>query len=327
MKYQRRESRHTSALGRKGIGAIGPLDASGLVLLVSLFCLPPSAARAGDPVIDHCYVALIDDVEVSAQEAGLLVELQALHGRPRKTREGQTVQRGMLLAQIDDAQPRLERQAAEAELTASLARANDDIEVRYAEAAFQVAQTEYRAALEVNRKVPGTVPQSEIRRLELTQHRARLQIQRSKMEQRVARLNADVSQAAVDSAQAAIERRQIASPIDGVVLAVLKQPGEWVQAGEPVARVARMDRLRVEGFLSAAQFNPSEIADRPVTVQFELARGRRVKLSGRVTYVVPLVQAGNRYRVRAEVENRQEQGQWLLRPGVDAQMTIALGGG
>ena len=40
-------------------------------------------------------------------------------------------------------------------------------------------------------------------------------------------------------------------------MAVQKQPGEWVQAGEPVLRIARMDLLRVEGFVSAAEYNAS----------------------------------------------------------------------
>lgn len=291
-------------------------------LFVLLIAADPAAPEGNGPLIDHCFVSLSDDVEVSAQEAGPLVELVDEQGRPRPTRDGQTVQRGMLLAQVDDRQPRLQRQAAEAELKAALAKAEDDIEVRYAEAAYRVAQAEYQSALEVNRKVPNTMPQTEVRRLELTQQRARLQIDRSRLEQTVASLQADVNRANVDAAAAAIERRRVVSPIDGVLLAVHKQPGEWVQAGEPLLRIARMDLLRVEGFVSAAEYNASELAERPVTVQLELARGRKVELPGRVTFVSPLVQAGNRYRVRAEVQNRTEQGQWLLRPGMPARMRV-----
>jgi macrolide-specific efflux system membrane fusion protein len=294
----------------------------GLSTMLALAAL--AVAGAEEPVIEHCYVSLIDDVQVSAPEAGVLSILRDKQGRAWKTDDGQAVQLGMILAQVDDRQPRLELQAAKAELTAALARAEEDIEVRFSEAAYRVAQAEYQAALEVNRKVPGTVPTTEVRRLELTQHRAFLQIDKSKTDQRVAKLQADVNQAAVDAATAAIERRRVCSPVDGIVLAVLKQPGEWVQAGEPVARVARMDSLRVEGFLSAAQYNASELASRPVVVQLELARGRKVELPGRVTFVSPMVQAGNRYRLRAEVENRQENGQWLLRPGMEARMLISL---
>lgn len=295
-----------------------------LAIATILSIAAPHFVVADEPVIDHCYVSLIDDVQVSSPEAGVLVMLRDSKGRVWKTDDGQAVQVGTLLVQVDDRQPRLEQQAAKAELTAALARAEDDIEVRFSEAAYRVAQAEYQAAIEVNRKVPNTVPATEVRRLELTQHRAFLQIEKSKTDQRVAKLNAEVSQAAVDAAAVAIERRQIKSPVDGLIISVLKQPGEWVQAGEPVARVARMDRLRVEGFLSATQFNASELANRPVTVQFELARGQKVELPGRVTFVSPIVQAGNRYRLRAEVENRQEGGQWLLRSGMETRMVISL---
>ena len=297
------------------------------ILILMLVLTAHDFANAADPVIEHCYVLWIDDIQVAAQEAGLLVHLRDDQGRVVATQDGQSVRRGMQIAQVDDQQPRLQRQAAEAELKASLARSEDDIEVRYAEAACRVAQSEYSAAEDANRRVNNTVPLSEVRRLQLTQHRAYLQIDRSKMEREVARLNTEVSQAAVDSANASIERRSVVSPIDGLLLTILKKPGEWVQAGEPVARVARMDRLRVEGFLSASQYNPSEIAGQPVTVSFELARGRKVSLPGRVTFVSPQVQAGNRHRVRAEVANAQEKGQWLLRPGMSASMAVQVNAG
>ena len=293
-----------------------------VLLLVMQPCLTVLAAN---PVLEHCYVTLIDDIQIAAQEAGLLVALQDEQGRVFTTQDGQPVQRGQRLAQVDPEQPLLQRQAAEAELLAAKARSEDDIEVRFSEAAYRVAQAEYEAAEEANRRVKGTVPVSETRRLQLTQHRAFLQIDRSRMEQNVAKLNADVAQASVDAANSAIRRRAIASPIDGIVIAVLKKPGEWVQVGEPVARVARMNQLRVEGFLSADDYNPSEISDKPVTVNLQLARGQKVSLPGKVTYVNPLVQAGNRYRVRAEVQNALDGGQWVLRPGMPAEMTIELG--
>jgi hypothetical protein len=49
-----------------------------------------------------------------------------------------------------------------------------------------------------------------------------------------------------------------------------------------------------------------------------------VQFTGKIIYISPLVQAGGEYRVWAEVSNRQENGQWLLRPGLNAEMTIQL---
>ena len=57
-----------------------------------------------------------------------------------------------------------------------------------------------------------------------------------------------------------------------------------------------------------------------------LAGGRTARFPGQIVFISPLVQAGNKYRVRAEVENHTENGNPLLRPGMTAHMTIVSGG-
>jgi len=283
-----------------GVGALPtPLDADG------------AAVR---PHVKHCLVSLIEDVEVPAQERGVLISVPA--------GEGDQVKRDDLLAQIDDSQARLQKTAAETKLRAAVAQAEDDTDVLYAEAAHKVAETEYRQAVELNRRIRGTIPESEVRRLELMRNRAQMQISKARTEMAVAKMNAQVHQAEVRAADDIIRRQQIRSPVDGAVVAVFRHAGEWVNPGDTVLRVVRMDRLRVEGFLDAAEHNPSEIANRPVTVAVKLARGREVVFTGRIVFVSPLVQAGGKYRIRAEVENRAEKGHWLLCPGATAEMSI-----
>src|SRR4029078_5589689 len=154
--------------------------------------------------------------------------------------EGQHVALGQLLAQIDDQQPRLDKMAAELERDAALAKAQDDIEVRYAEAAFAVAGAELERAQAIERKSPGGVTQQEIQKLQLAKQRDELQIERSKLEMRVAKMNADVHQSAVNAAEDAVARRQIVSPLAGLVVALPHEKGEWVAAGENVAQVVRI---------------------------------------------------------------------------------------
>jgi macrolide-specific efflux system membrane fusion protein len=210
------------------------------------------------------------------------------------------------------------------ERNAALAKANDDIEVKFATASFEVADAELQQSLDINRRSPNSVSASDIRRLTLAKKRAELQIDKSKLDLKVARLTADVQEAAVQAAEQAIHRRKIASPIDGMVVAVFRQTGDWVAAGDPVVHVVRLDRLRVEGFVPAADHDPTEIDGRPVTIEVELAHGRKAQFAGRVVFASPILQAGNKYRVRAEVENRQEAGQWLLRSGGTANMNVHL---
>ena len=89
-------------------------------------------------------------------------------------------------------------------------------------------------------------------------------------------------------------------------------------------RLVRVDRLRVEGFLNAKDYRPSEIQGRPCSVVVTLARGQRETFPGKIVYVKPLVEAGGEFLVRAEVQNRQEDGVWVLSPGLNAEMTIQL---
>lgn len=272
--------------------------------------LPPAA----DSVLQHCIVAAKDEVHVAAEEAGLLVELTA--------KEGLQVRQGDLLAQINDSQPKLQKKLALIEQQAAQEQADNDINIRYAKAASLVAEAEYEQAIEANEKVSGTFPTSEVRRLKLAWHRAYLQIEQSKLEMRLAHLTASAREAQVEVADDTTHRRQIRSPIDGQVVSLGKQQGEWVNPGDPVLRIVRFDTLRIEGFVDSAELDPGEVAGRSVTVQVTLARGRTATLAGTIVYCSPLVQAGGEYRVWAEVTNRMENGFWLLRPGMIAEMTI-----
>jgi multidrug efflux pump subunit AcrA (membrane-fusion protein) len=296
-----------------------------LILLTSLALAGPPArpvaalkpsALPRATVISHALVSVIDDVQVPAQESGLLVAVNA--------EEGTLVKKDQLVAQLDDRQAKLERHAANVEREAALAKAEDDIEVRFSQASLEVAAAEVATNEAMLAKTPGVVPAGEMRKIRLAKKRAELAVDKSKLDLSVAQMNAQVYEAKVKVTDHTIERRRIVSPMDGEVVARLKQRGEWVNAGEPVLRVIRMDRLKVEGLLPAADFNPAELMNQPVLIEVELAHGQKGQFQGEVTYISPLVTAGNKYRVRCEVVNRAEKQQWLLRPGMSAVVHIGL---
>lgn len=286
------------------------------VLLISAIPSVVEAASPSNPLLKHCLVSIKDEVQVPAQEPGVLTALQA--------QEGQQVTKGQLVGQVDDTQRQMEKRLAGIEQKAAKEQAENDIKVRFSDAAAQVAQAEYEAAVEANNKVRGTFPLTEIRRLKLNWQKSFLEIEQSQVEQRLAQFTYETREGELEATDMNIARRKIISPIDGEVVTVLKHNGEWLQPGEPVMRIVRFDTLRIEGFLNASTYDPSEVAGKPVTVVVELARGRRVQFTGKITYISPLVQAGGEYRVWAEVANRQENGQWLLRPGLNAEMTVQL---
>ena len=270
----------------------------------------------GDPVLQRCLVSLIEEAKVPAREAGVLVELGV--------REGDVVEKGALIGKIDDSQPQMERRKARAEHEQAVAKAESDVDVRYSIAAELVAEAEHKKALESHAKVPGSVTEVERDRLKLSEKKGELQIEQAELEQRLAALAAQSKEVEVLAAENAIDRRLIKSPLDGVVVQVFPHEGEWLQPGDPLARVVRTDRLRVEGYVDSARHDPAEVSGRPVTVEVMLAGGRRESFKGQIVFTSPLVESGGDYRVFAEVENRQDPGSqlWLLRPGQTATMTI-----
>lgn len=276
----------------------------------------PSAAPS-EGKLQRCLVSLIDDVKVPAEAAGVLVAIEA--------REGMQVEIGTQLATVDDAQAKSQKRVAEADLKVSKQKAEDDVNERYAEAAMRVAQAEYALNKRANEAVPGTKSYVELKKLELTVEQARLQIEKSQHEQTIAKYETEAFAAKVDLANDEIRHRHITAPINGEVVEILMHPGEWVEPGEEVLHIVRLDRLRIEGFLNAADFAPSEVSNRPVRVSVQLARGRTAQFQGKIVFVNPLVEAGGAYRVWAEVINRREGDQWQLRPGLLADMTIDTG--
>jgi len=282
--------------------------------------LASAAAQPAPPppqiVLDPCLVSLIQEARVPARQAGVLIELAV--------REGQPVAKDALMARIDDTQAQLVQKSTNLSLRVALEQARDDVNVRYAIAALKVARAELRRAEDANAGIEGTVPEAEMDRLRLTCDKLELEIERTKMDQRVAALQAWVKDADVQAAAENVRRHQITAPFDGVVVEIFPHVGEWLEPGTPVAHLMQMHRLRVEGFVDQANVGPGEIRDRNVEVVVELERGRRERFTGKVVFADLRVQAGGKYRVWAEVDNRQENGSWLLRPGLKAQMTIFL---
>ena len=283
----------------------------------------PAAARAnnqsnsqsaGRTEIDECLVTLIDVVDVAAQEAGLLVELNV--------HEGSEIKEGDSVAQINDSKVLMAKKVAQAEHQVALAEAENDIAVRYSEKAMEVAKQDYRVHLEANKKVPGSTPATELEKLKLQWEKAELEIEKAELEQKIAALTAESKAASVEAADDDIHRRKVLAPLDGIVAEVFKHAGEWVNPGDRVVQMLRMNRLRVEATLSIKELSPAEVVGRPVKVIATTTGGKQEVLEGKVEFVDVRVLEGGFYRAKAEVANREIDGAWVLLPGTTVKMII-----
>ncbi len=284
-----------------------------VTLLVSLVMAFTATVTAAEPVLDGCLVSLIDEVKIPAREAGVIVRLAI--------RQGDVVKKGDILASIDDDQPQMEKRRADAEHKQAVAKASSDVDVRYSEKAYDVAKATHLKAEQSHDRVKDSVGEVERQRLKLEWEKAELQIEQAKLERHLAALAATSKEVELMAAENAIERRIIRSPLDGEVEEVFPHEGEWLQPGEPLARIITIDRLYVEGFVDASRFGPAALRARPVTVQATLDNGRVEQFQGQIFKIKHRVEGGS-YRVVAEVKNRQDGGEWLLRPGQIVRMTV-----
>jgi multidrug efflux pump subunit AcrA (membrane-fusion protein) len=290
-----------------------------LVLAMGVFlaAMPLSLLQAADTVtLPNCFLSPDAEVQVPAQEPGVLLKIPV--------REGQQIAEGDLLAQIDDIVPRMQYNIAGFKLKVAEKEAADDVSIRYANAAAQVAEAEYFQAMEANRKVASTVPQAEVRRLLLKHREMVLSIEKAEKERAIAVLQKGVSEAELKAAEANVQRRRLISPMDAVVVKLSRREGEWVQPGDPVMRLMRVDLLRVEGTLNAKNYRPTEIQGRPVQVVVTLPHGQRETFQGKIVFASPVIRSGGDFQVRAEVQNRKQGDSWLLDSGLPAEMTIQL---
>jgi macrolide-specific efflux system membrane fusion protein len=284
------------------------------VILFAVAQQPP--AVPGTVIVDPCILFLDDEAKVPAQEPGVLMELHV--------KDGQNVKRDEPLAKIDDSIAQQQVNVAENELRAAKEQADNQVPRDYAIASRDVAYADLKISYDANKRVPGSVVQAVINKQQLECKQMELSILKAESDTRIALKQMEVKKAQKEASVVSLNHRQICAPLDGQIRKTYRHVGEWIQAGEPVVHIVRMDRLRVEGSLLASEVSPNDVTGKPVTVEVFLTRERTKSLRGKIVFVDPMLSTGGEYLVRAEVENSQENGQWILQPGLTAKMTIQL---
>jgi multidrug efflux pump subunit AcrA (membrane-fusion protein) len=241
-------------------------------------------------------------------------------------KEGDQVRAGYEIARIDDKQAQMQKKISYYGWLAAAKRSQDDVEIRYSKVAADTAQADLDDLKESNQLHDKAITATDIRQAELTRDKGVLQIERAEQDKIIAGYDANTKKAEYEASEVAIERRIVRAPFDGEVISIDRKQDEWVSPGDSILRLARLDTMNIEGDIDASLYDPHEIKGCPVTVEVELARGRKELLDGRIVYVSSVVGGHGEYAVRAEVTNRKEYGHWVLRHGLKAKMTIHLNG-
>ena len=149
---------------------------------------------------------------------------------------------------------------------------------------------------------------------------------------RAGRGSAQQEVAAIDAQVAAIDeklaRSRISSPLAGTVLARYVEPGEFVQAGQPLFKLASLDSLIFRAYVSNAQLTRLKLGQQ---VQVGVDRADSIAaLPGRVTWIASAAEftptpiqtrderADQVYAVKVTVANADGR----LRIGMPGELTI-----
>lgn len=299
-----KRSKRSAVVGSK-------LAHAGVVVVIALIA---GAASAAEVRVDSAILTVGGTIDLPAPAAGVLREL-TIH-------EGERLRAGAPIAEVDSREPRLNAEVVRQDLAVARRESESDVRVRLAKKQHRVAEAELARATTVNAELPNTVSAKEVDRLRLAMESSQLEIEYANFERellvsRLDRINADLR-----LAEHRVEKRHVASPIEGVVAELYHHVGEWVDEGEPIARIVRVRRLRAEGYIGIKDAL-SGLINRPVVVSARLPGGETLQAVGRVVFVSPEAEpVDSKVRFWAEIDNRELR----MRPGLTASVTILEAG-
>jgi multidrug efflux pump subunit AcrA (membrane-fusion protein) len=244
---------------------------------------------------------------------------------------GELVNAGFILATIDDRDTLAKQRIAQGELDAANAQFNSKAEIEAAKKGYEVANQEWEQAKVIRANREGAISTQEYRRAEFQAQRAWAQIQVAETDNLVAGLTAKMKKAQLDATDIELAKKKVDAPIQGQIVEVYKHVGEWVQPGDPVLRLVRLDKVRVEGFVYAADAGRGDVEGKPVKVTVYLPGGsadgtpKTITVNGRIDFASPLIEGSGRnrqFRVWAEVENPVVDDNFVIQPGASAEMHI-----
>lgn len=249
-----------------------------LMRTILLLALALPACREAAPDASGNFEAT--EVTLAAESAGRLLALTP--------REGDAVAAGAVVGVVDTIAVGLQRAEAEARLAAATARLP---QLGAAVAALETQREVAQRELERTRRllVAQAATSSQGDRAErdarvLADEARGARAARAAAEREVAALRAHVAQ--LDDRLA---RSRVTSPLTGTVLARYAEPGEYVQPGAPLLKVAALDTLVLRAYVDGATL-PRVRIGAPVEVRADDGQGGLAAYAGRVEWVASSVE-------------------------------------
>jgi RND family efflux transporter MFP subunit len=255
---------------------------------------------SGDGMALLTYLEPYRSIEMSPAEGGVISEILV--------KEGDRVMKDQLLLKLD-------AEAIEARLSVAMAQADNMGTILASESEYKLQKDRYEKLAKLEKRDVSS--QYEVQRQFATMKTAEGRLTEALEMKRVYQLQ-------VDQARAELERRFLKSPIDGIVVEIIKDVAEPVNPiessrDEYLVRVVKIDELLAEAHLPGS-FAGRIVEGTEMQIKVESGNGARPQtVVGRVEYVSPVIDsASNTIRVKIVVDNAAG----TIRPGSPAQLIV-----
>lgn len=299
----------------------------------------------GDVVLGGSVITVLDDAE-----SRLRVEMAKIDVDLAEKRLVDSYALQIADAKVKETRQLIEKSKVEQQIASQ--NANSNVAVRMAQKSLDTSQADVDRALAARKEFAGSVSNAELSRLLYLRDRSQLDIESAEEAQAIALLEVGVERASVATAEAILERllfeqsqtatnnsaeqielerlklqlqltetqhdrRRIVAPFTGMLVEQFRHRGEWLELGEPIFRLIRLDRLVVEGYANSEQVHH---AMRGVKVRVVPLAGNSVQpVEGTLTFVSPEIDSVNQQvQIRAIIDNTNGE----LRAGQAVGMTI-----
>lgn len=215
------------------------------------------------------------EVVVSAETAGQLVWFTP--------EEGVRLDSGAMVGVVDTLQLVLQRDQMIAQRGANSSRAREaGNQIAVLEAQYEIAERGYNRTQRLHQQEAATTQQLD--QAERDHRVLRDQIEAARSQQQAA--HHDVSSAAAQIAQIddRIRRSRIANPRRGTVLTTYVEPGEYVQQGQPLYKLAMLDSLELRAYVTEPQLALVKLGQQ-AQVTIDAGKNERKTLTGAVVWI------------------------------------------
>ena len=280
-------------------------------LLVSLGFFSNCFCQEGESIVnDRAILTAIRETEVASEAPGIVQMIRVI--------PGEDVTKNQVLVKLNRDIFGAEYEVAKSELQISILESQNDVDLRYAKKSYQVNEALLSRSKNARRLHAKSVSKTEIERLELEVEQAQLSTEQAVLESEIASSRMRLQRKRKEIARINLSNRDIGAPFSGRVEELSVQLGQWVNAGQKIARLSDYSKMRAKAYFDSRWIFRIKKGN---SANFEMnVGGREIVVVGKVSFVGSEVDVGSRFAVWVDLDNSNSD----LIAGMRGILTIEL---